>query len=276
MPDRYLRMAVTFATSALLACGDAAVDDVTAPTLAAKPATPVAAQYPYTWELEGTSNAIGIQMAPSTRFENNNTVFVVDVRVTFQWANDVSAQVKASLVNENGTTVNSAEAAMHYTRLAVPVVSGDTTFTLRVTTSITCGLIGKATYSGSAKTIALDVRLVQLTLWSQSVGPTTAPDVSQPACPPPPPPPPDECETDAVYRLNSSVAPVVSYEEGCDEDPPTAPSGGEEAPTAPSEGETITICYTVWREYWVYDYSTDSLTLMGEWLLGTYCVTAVV
>lgn len=263
MPDRYLRMAVTFATSALLACGDAAVDDVTAPTLAAKPVTPVTAQYPYTWELEGTSSAIGIQMYPNARWENNNTVFVVDVRVAFQWANDVSAQVKATLVNQSGTVVNYAEAAMHYTRLAVPVASGDTTFTLRVPTSITCGLIGKTTYSGKASTIALDVRLVQITLWSQSAGPTTAPDAMQPACPPPPPP--DECDPDAVYRLTGMSAPVASWEEGCE----------EEAPSAPSGGETITICYTVWREYWVYDYGTRLYTRVGVWPIGTFCITAV-
>ena len=263
MPDRFLRMAGTFATSALLACGDAAVDEVTAPTLAAKPATPVAAQYPYTWELEGTSSAIGIQMYPRPRWENNYTVFAVDVRVMFQWANDVSAQVKATILNQSGSVINYGEAAMHYTRLGLPVASGDTTFSVRVPTSITCGLLGKTTYSGKASTIALDVRLIQLTLWSQSAGPTTAPDNLQPACPPAPPPT-DECENDAVYRLTSATAAVASYEEGCE----------DEAPTAPSGGGTVTICYTVWREYWILDLRSYTYTLSGEWPIGTFCITA--
>ena len=264
MRDRCLRMAVTFATSALFACGDAAVDPVTAPQLAAKPATPVAGQYPYTWELANTSSSIGIQITAYPRFLNGYSLFVVDARVTFQWANDVSAGLKGWLLNEQGATTNSSEANMHYTRLGLPVAFGDTIFTVRVAASSTCGLIGKSAYRGEAITYALDAKLVQIKVWSQGIGWTNAPDVLQPECPPPPPP--DECETDSgpVYRVTAATSgAVASTTESCDDDAPTAPSGGG----------TVTVCYTVWRELWIRDETTGEETLVDAWVLGTVCVT---
>jgi hypothetical protein len=265
MRDRYLRMAATFATSALFACGDAAVDTVTAPQLAAKPATPVASQYPYTWELENTSSAIGIQITAYPRFLNGNSLFVVNATVRFQWANDVSAGLKAWLLNKNGATTNSSETGMHYERFGLPVSSGDTTFAVSVAASSTCGLVGKSAYRGEAITYALNAQFVQIKVYSQGTGWTNTPDVRQPECPPPPP---DECETDTepVSRLTAVASGALAYyaeEEGCD----------AEAPTAPSGGEPVTICYTVWRELWVVDLDTGQKTLVDEWVLGTYCVT---
>ena len=263
MRDRCLRMAVTFATSALFACGDAAVDPVTAPQLAAKPATPVAGQYPYTWELTNSSSAIGIQISANPRFENGYSVFVVDARVTFQWANDVSAALKAWLLDKNGVTTNSSETGMHYTRFGMPVASGDTTFTVRLAASATCGLIGKSSYRGEAITYAIDAKLVQIKLYSQTTGWTNAPDVLQPECPTPPP---DECETDSgpVYRVTAATTgAVASTTESCDDDAPTAPSGGG----------TVTVCYTVWRELWIRDLTTGEDKLVDAWVLGTVCVT---
>jgi hypothetical protein len=79
MRDRWFRVVVTIATSATIACGDAAVDPVTAPELAAKPATPVAAQFPYIWDFatyEIPTNALGMQIAASPRFEDDYLTFV--------------------------------------------------------------------------------------------------------------------------------------------------------------------------------------------------------
>lgn len=262
MRDRCLRMAVTFATSALFACGDAAVDPVTAPQLAAEPATPVANQYPYTWELENNASAVGIQITANPRFEKDYRTFVVDARVTFSWANDVSAGLKAWLLNKNGATVNSSETGMHYTRIGPPVPYGDTTFTVKVAAPATCGLIGKSSYHGESIVYALNFSLVQIKVFSRAIGTTNAPDVLQPECPPAPP---DECETDTepASRLTAATSGSVAYSaEGCDD-----------APTAPTGGGPVTICYTVWRELWIRDLETGVDTLIDAWVVGVVCVT---
>lgn len=254
-------MVVTIATSATIACGDAAVDPVTAPELAAKPATPVAAQYPYLWDFatyEIPTNALGMQIAASPRFEDDYHTFVVSARVTFQWANQVSANIDAWLLNKNGQTVNKGSAGMTYTRLALPVPQGDTTFTVRISTNnITCGLVGKASYSGSAALVALDARLVQLTLTSHTIHPTTTFDVPQPDCPPP-----SGCEQEPVTRVIGAATGVLASTTTTCDNPMLPPGSGSE------EWE---VCFTVWRELWVWDYLSRSYTLSTEWIVGVIC-----
>ena len=111
MRDRYLFVVATIAASAL-ACSDAAVDEITAPPSAATPVHPVTELWPSEEEIEasGVSSAIGIQITVNAYFEQGPW-FVVEGRVRFQWANDVSASLWAWLL-KNGTTINSSEASM--------------------------------------------------------------------------------------------------------------------------------------------------------------------
>ena len=264
MRDRYRSMVATIATGAMLACGDAAVGDVTAPPLAATPAPPVTNTWPTVSEVTdaGIPNAIGIQITLSPRFENNNTEFVVDARVQFQWANDVSASVKAWVINTGGATLNSGSAGMQYSRWGLPVPSGDTTFTVKVSTNgFTCDLTGKSSGEGKASTVALDTRLVAITLWQQTVLPTSGPDVSQPKCG-------DEipsgCEGPATRVVAGATGILRTEVADCDDAP--APPGG-------SGGDTVEVCYTIWREYWFYDFYQRQYVLYAVVPIGTYCET---
>ena len=269
MRDRYRSMVATIATGAMLACGDAAVEDVTAPPLAATPAPPVTSTWPTVSEVTnaGIPNAIGIQITLSPRFEKNNTEFVVDARVQFQWSNDVSASVKAWVINNGGTTLNSGSAGMQYSRLALPVASGDTTFTVRISTNgFTCDLIGKSSSEGKASTIALDTRLVAINLWQQTALPTNGPDVSQPKCGDGVPP---GCEGPATRVVAGATGILKTEAADCD-DAPAPPGGGG------SGGGTMEICYTIWREFWIYDLYTRQYVRIAVVPIGSYCETVAV
>jgi hypothetical protein len=270
MRDRYLSLVATIATSALIACGDAAVDNVTAPVPAAKPAQPVANQWPTESEYaeNGIPSAIGITIAPQASFQDDFTWFVATGNIHFEWVNDVSASVTAWLINKNGTTVNTGYAAIQYSRLALPVPEGDTVMTVRISTNgIKCGLIGKSSFSGHAAQKAIDVRLVQITLYSQTIGPTTGPDIVQPECPPEaPPPPPPVCETTPVARVLAGTAGILASEsETCTTAPAPPPSGG-------GDDDDFEICYTVWLELWIWDFFSNSFTLAEEWIVGFFCI----
>jgi hypothetical protein len=257
MRDRYLFVVATIAASALGACSDEAVDQVTAPPSAATPVQPVTALWPSEEEIEasGVSSAIGIQITLNAYFDKD-PFFVVEGRVQFQWANDVSATIWAWLL-KNGSTINSSEASMHYQRFALPVASGDTTFVVRISTNnITCGLIGKSASAGSAKTKAIDARIVEIVLWQQDIGKTNGPDVLQPSCPPGD----DGCGS--VTRVVSGMhSPLMSTAADCEEEAPAPPGGGD-----PEE-----VCYDVWRELWYYDFINRTWVLWAEWYVGTFC-----
>jgi hypothetical protein len=249
-------MVVTFATCASIACGDAAVDSVTAPKLAAKPATPVAGQFPFVWEVpEGA--AVGFEIRASPWFEDLYRTFVVSAYVTFQWANQVSAMVDAWLLNSNGQTVNSGKAGLALSRFGIPVAQGDTTLTVRISTNnITCGLIGKGSYSGSADLMVLDARAVQVKLSGKTINTTTTPDVLQPACPPPP-----GCEQAPATRVTGATTGVLANTSDCH--PGWFP---------PTEGnEEFYVCFRIWREIWVYDYLSRTFYLDWSSIVGVYC-----
>ncbi|HEX6313881.1 MAG TPA: hypothetical protein VFZ73_03445, partial [Gemmatimonadaceae bacterium] len=210
MHHRYSSVVATIATGLLMACGDARLDDVTAPRPAATPALPVANQYPTEAAIAeaGVPTTIGLRIETNAWFESDYNWFVVDARVRFDWANYVSATLKASLINQSGTRINDGQASMTWYRMFIPVAFGDTTFRVRVSTAgHTCGLIGRHEYAGTSAQRAIDSRLVTISLYEQNVGPTTGPDVLQPACPE------DEC------RLNPWDAAGT-----CTTDAPEAPT----------------------------------------------------
>ena len=187
MRDRFLIVVATIAASVFTACSDAAVDQVTAPPSTATPAEPVAAMWPTEAEyesLEASGAAIGIQIDLKPYFSADTQTFVVEAQVHFQWANDVSATVWASLVNRSGTVINSSEAGMAYQRFGMPVAKGDTTFVVRVSTgNIKCGLTGKSAYAGHAYTKAIDAKFLVFNLWEQQILKTHGDDVVLPDCP---------------------------------------------------------------------------------------------
>ena len=261
MRDRYRSMVATIATGAMLACGDAAVGDVTAPPLAATPAPPVADTWPTVDEITdaGIPNAIGIQFTLSPRFEDDYQTFVLEAQVQFQWANEVSATAKAWIINKGGTTLNSGSAGMAYRRLALPVASGDTTLTVRISTNgFTCDLTGKSSAEGYARLNALDARLIQIILFEQVAPTTTGPDVRQPTCGFEIP---SECLDPVARVAGGATGSLVTTSDNC-EQVPTSPGG---------DGEVVEVCYTVWREYWYYDYYTGRSYLVGVVPIGTYC-----
>jgi hypothetical protein len=263
MRDRYHSLVLTIATGAMLACGDAAVGDVTAPPLAATPAPPVADNWPTVDEITsaGITNAIGIQITLDPRFENNNTEFVVDARVRFQWANEVSATARAWVINRAGTTLNSGSAGMGYKRFGLPVSSGDTTFTVRISTNgFTCDLTGKSSGEGTARVNAIDAKLIQILLWEQTAPTTTGPDVLQPTCNTEVP---GDCDAPASRVVAGATGILASESSDCEDS--SAPTGGG--------GTTVEVCYTVWREYWWYDLYTGEYELYAVLPIGTYCET---
>lgn len=253
MHHRYSSVVATIAAGLLMACGDARLDDVTAPRPAATPATPVANQYPTEAAIveAGVPTTIGMRIDTDAWFEFDHKWFAVNARVRFDWANYVSATLRASLVNQGGTRINDGQASMTWYRLFVPVAYGDTTFRVRISTNNnTCGLTGKHEYVGTAAQRAIDSRLITISLYEQNLGPTTGRDVSQPACPPP-----DDC------TLNPWDAAAAS----CTSDAPEAPTGGGSEPEE--------VCFDVWQELWIYDFETGRFELWGEWYIGRYCYT---
>lgn len=262
MRDRYTRMFIAIATGALFACSDAAVEDVTAPPLAATPVPPVAAEaWPPTHEftLYGIPSSIGIRMQSSAAFEDGWSRFVARVAVQFEWANEVSANLRAWLIDKNGATINSGSAGVTYKRLALPVPSGDTTFTVAISTNgRTCGLTGKHEYSGDARQNSLNFMLQLTVLYQQTVSPTTGADVSQPECTSTPP---AGCAGPATRVISGTTAMPSIVWNGCSETP-LAPTGDE----APYE-----VCYTVWREFYYYDYYTKKTYFLGRMPIGTVC-----
>lgn len=257
MRDRWFRMVVTIATSATLACSDEAVDAVTAPKPAAMPASPATNLYPYYWEFSFTPSVASIQISSNAYFEADNLTLVATARVSFTWSNDVTARLDAWLLNQQGQTVNRSSAGMTYTRFALPVASGDSTLVVRVSTNnIKCGLVGKHSYEGRASQIAIDTRLVQITLFTQGIQTTNGPDVTQPACPPP-----SGCEQEPVTRVISGATGILASAANCD-DAPAAPGGG---------GEEFMVCYAIWRELWLWDMVSGTLRLVASWPIGITC-----
>lgn len=263
MRDRYLIVAATIAASAITACSDAAVDQVTAPPSAATPVQPVTAQWPSEEEYETNeiSSAIGIQITIKPYFELHSGYFVVDATVRFTWANDVGATVWASVQNKNGTVINSSEASIKYQRLALPVPSGDTTFTVRISTNgFNCGLTGKSAYAGHAAAKAIDSRIVVISLWEQQLGKTNGPDVLQPACSPGED---DGCQP--VSRVIGGTSAALPSTGDCDDDvAPAPPNGGS---------EPVEVCYMIWRELWIIDLATRRQILIYSYPLGYFCYT---
>lgn len=257
MRDRWFRMVVTIATSATIACGDEAVDPVTAPNPAAMPATPAANQWPYQWTYNGIPSAVSIQISSRAYFEADNLSFVATAQVSFTWSNDVSAKLEAWLLNKEGQTVNSSSAGMTYNRFALPVAAGDSTLVVRVSTNnTTCGLVGKHSYEGRASQIAIDAKLVQITLFSHGIQTTNGGDVVQPACPPPP-----GCEQEPVNRVVSGSTGILASSIGCD-GAPAPPFGGSEA---------FEVCFRIWRELWIWDYYTRAFSLAATWMVAILC-----
>lgn len=256
MHRRCFSVVATIATSVTLACGDARLDDVTAPRRTAMPAPPVANQWPSEEDLLEAEipGAIGIQAKLTPWFSADNLYFIVDARITFQWANLVSATVRASLINATGTQINSGQASLSWYRIALPVPSGDTTFTVRIATNnTTCGLTGKSSANGLAAQRALSSDLVTIDLYKHEFE-SFGQDVLQPKCTPEP------CEV-SFNRTPRSTTGVLRSESDCEDDAPAAPSGGE----------PVEVCYEVWREFWYYDFWKRRLIFLGEVYLGTFC-----
>lgn len=258
MRDRYLIVVATIAASVLTACSDAAVEQITAPPSTVTPVQPVASFWPTREEVETSgTGALGIQITLNSYFSADTLSFVVEARIRFQWANDVSATVWASLLNKNGSVVNSSEASMAYVRLAVPVASGDTTLVVRTATmGVKCGLIGKNAYAGRAAVKAIDASIVVVTLWHQDIGKTNGPDVVLPSCPEP-----DACQP--VSRVIGGTSAALPSTSGCDDGAPAAPNGGE----------PVEVCYVIWREFWIIDLSTYTRTLVAAYPIGYFCYT---
>jgi hypothetical protein len=261
MRDRYLTVVATIAAGVFTACSDAAVDQVTAPPSAATPVHPVTALWPSEEEYEANEipSAIGIQIGTTSYFSADTLSFVVEARIRFQWANDVSATVWASVINKSGTVVNASEASMSYQRFAVPVASGDTTFIVRVATfGLKCGLVGKSAYAGHAIAKAVDARVVVINLWEQHIGRTNSADVVLPACPEDV----DPCQP--VSRVIGGTSAALPSTNGCDDPAPAPPNGGS---------EPVEVCYFIWREFWVYDPSTGRRTFLFSIPIGYFCFT---
>jgi hypothetical protein len=253
----------TIASSALGACSDAAVDHVTAPRIAATPAVPVTNQWPYVGDFAaaGIPSAIGIQITTYPRFENEWKTFAVDAHVRFQWANEAYATLNAWLVDSNVTTVNSGSASMYFKRIFLPVAYGDTTFTVKISThNRTCGLMGKNSYTGGSAQQAINFNFLQITLWQQKIDLTTGADLLQPECAPP-----GECTGPESRVVGGITGVLASEQQNCNDapSPPPGSGGGLE--------EALEICYTVWRQLWIWDFVQRWLYLAAEWPLGVHC-----
>jgi hypothetical protein len=257
-------MVATIATSVTLACGDARLDDVTAPSPAAMPVTPVANEWPTEEEIAaaGVPSAIGMKIDLTPWFATDNLYFIVDAKISFSWANYVSATIKASLINASGQQINSGQTALSWYRMVVPVPSGDTTLTVRIATNnTTCGLTGRSSSAGKAAQRALSAGLFIVDIYEHSIGETSGPDVLQPKCPP------DDCDNTASSRVISGTSGVLRSEsDGCPDAPaPPISGGGDDDP------EPTLVCFNVWREFWSVNLLTHQYSLTGQVFIGTFC-----
>jgi hypothetical protein len=261
MRNRCAWIVLACAASVTIACGDAAVESLTAPKITATPATPVANQWPTEEEYEnaGISSAVGLLMHGSGYFESDYKTFIASVALQFTWSNDVNANLHGWVQNATGQTINSASKGMTWKRFALPVAYGDTTFSVSVSTNnITCGLLGKGTYSGGA-----GQQLLTIQVHHTSQQATNIADVPQPTCPPGDAPDPG-CEPQD-YRIIGAAEALASGDGSCDEPAPTPPSGGP--------NEEVEVCVAVWRQLWLYDPSRNTLRLLDQWFLGVICYT---
>ena len=208
--------------------------------------------------LEASGAAIGMQIDLKPYFSADTLTFVVEAQVHFQWANDVSATVWASVINRNGTVINSSEAGMAYQRFGMPVASGDTTFVVRVSTgNIKCGLTGKSAYAGHAYTKAIDAKFLVFNLWEQQIGKTNGPDVVLPDCPTEP----ESCGP--VSRVIGNTPAALPSTSDCDDGDAPAPPNGSSEP--------VEVCYVIWREVWIIDLTTYQRKLIFAYPVGYYC-----
>lgn len=261
MRNRLPSVVATIVAGVTLACSDAAVDHVTAPPLAATPAQPVANRYPGTWEYTaaGIPAAIGMHIKTTPAWEDEYRTFTVWADVEFEWANFVTADLNTSLTDKAGRTVNSGSAGVTYSRFLLPVLRGDTTFVVRISTrGELCDLMGKHTYKGASRQMAVNFSFVQLSIWGHDIHPTTGMDILQPPCPAPPP---SECDEPAS-RIISGGPSLNGTEDDC---APAPPNGGSGA------GDPIEVCYIIWREYWIYDYATGRAFLIAKYPIGIEC-----
>lgn len=263
MRNRIPSVVATIVAGVTLACNDAAVDQVTAPPLAATPARPVLINYPGTWEYEaaGIPAAIGMRITTTPEFEIDWQLFTVRARVSFEWANLVTASLNTSLVDGTGKTVNSGSAGVRYSRFLLPVSQGDTTISVSILThGQKCGLMGRHTYSGSSAQMAVNFSFAQMAIWEHGILPTSGTDLMQPACPPPPP----DCDAEPASRIIGGAGGVLASEADCDA--PAPPNGG-------GSSDPIEVCYTIWREFWIFDLLTWKFRLIASIPIGVYCYT---
>ena len=263
MRGRFVLVA-TFAAGTTIACSDAAVGDLTAPKIAATPATPAANQWPYEYELtsKGIPSTVGLNMYSFPYWENDYGIFSVDVRVNFTWSNEVSASASLNLRDSTNRIVNEGKTAISYTRFALPVSYGDTTFTVRLSTNNRkCGLIGRHTLKGRAAQVVMNWSWITISLYGQEYE-TAGADVMQPACPPS-----DECAAPASRVIGGVTG--IQRSESTDCESPSPPPGG-------GISEDYLVCYNVWRELYVWDYLAGTWQRRSQWLLSTICYTVQV
>jgi len=145
---------------------------------------------------------------------------------------------------------------MTYYRFAIPVASGDSTLVVRISTNnTTCGLVGKHTFEGKASQIAIDAKIVQITLATQGIQTTNGPDVQQPACPEPP-----GCEEEPASRVISGSNGALASASDCGA--PAPPGGGS---------EDFVVCFIVWRELWLWDFVNHIFQFITMWPVGLVC-----
>ncbi len=265
MRIRFPSVVATIVAGVTLACNDAAVDQITAPPLAATPAQPVLNQYPGVWEYEaaGIPTTIGMQITTMPGFEDDWGTFTVLAKVTFQWANYVSASVNTQLVDKTGRVVNTGSKGVLFSRFFLPVSRGDTTLDVSISTfGQKCGLMGRHTYSGHTAQMAVNLNFVQIPLWQQQILLTSGQDMLQQGCEEESTP---VCEEEATRLVSApGVALALSDTEDCEAPAPPPSSGG-------GTSEMVEVCATVWREYWVYDYATKRSRLIASIPIGVEC-----
>jgi hypothetical protein len=151
-----------------------------------------------------------------------------------------------------------------YSRFFLPVSRGDTTLTVSISSfGQKCGLMGRHTYTGASSQMAVNFSFVQIALWQHGVSLTSGTDVLQPACPIAPP----WCADQAASRIVSAAGGLLNSQSNCDApEPPNGNGGGAGI-------DPIEVCYTIWREYWHYDFLTRRSYLVAVFPIGVQCYT---